>query len=134
MIIIYDPVTLSVKYTVNQYAPEFVEKIGAVESFIEWDELASIQQIKLSSTADGIGVSVLPFMPVSRPEALHVGVEAVFSGVPEGASVSVNGELAGVMDAAGILEFTPEMDGVYAFRFEHPDFVTYEARLEALAI
>lgn len=133
MIVFYNRDTLEIAHVISQAADQYVEYLQSPD----YPGDPFIISSSGPTNIDELEVLPGPVLAVRQPMALDapthctVDVECVISGIPEGATISVNGEERGTMDGSGVLEFTAETPGPYRFYFACSGYIRKEITVEA---
>ncbi len=128
MFVFFDPDSLRVDHVVMMAPPNYRDFLADApdQHWAETDETMTMEEIE-----------VMPDRTVRRRVPMQLAVRsgkvnepATIAGVPEGCSIKFNDKPMGVMDASGVLEFTPSTGGTYRLRFEASGYITKEIVIE----
>jgi hypothetical protein len=131
MFVFYNPTTLAIDHVVHMAPPNYAAFL-ATRPDLTWVQT----DLKLSPKE----IEILPNKTVGKrvamtltPTLAKAGLESTVAGIPPGAAITFNGAVQGVMDASGLLEFTPATAGVYKITITCTGFIKEELSLEILA-
>ncbi len=128
MLIYVDPDTLKVMHTQTHYPPGHADAMRALgEAVIETDEPYEIEEICI--TPEGALFRKSP-MEIKGPSSIKLGETAVFTGIPEGASVTINENDFTMTETT--LELEPEVAGTYTLKFWAYGYIPKEMSVEAV--
>jgi hypothetical protein len=131
MFIFYNPNTLKVVHVITIAPPNYAEFLETQpdQHWIETQDEYRVEEIEI---LPDLTLGRRALLNLSYPSSLTVDVESTVAGVPEGAAISINGELQGIMDDSTTLEFTPQTEGSYRFVIERSGYIKKDFTLEAV--
>jgi hypothetical protein len=132
MFIFYNPNTRRAIHIVTIAPPNYAEFLATQpdQHWIETNESYRPDEIEI---LPDLSIRRRAPLDLSYPSSLTVDVESTIAGMPEGAEISINGELQGIMDDSSVLEFTPQTEGSYRFVIECSGYIKKDFTLEAVS-
>ena len=131
MFVFYNATTLTIDHVVHMAPPNYAAFL-ATRPDLTWaqtDQKLSPKEIEILPNKT-IGKRVAMTL---TPTLAKAGSQSTVAGVPPGATISFNGAAQGVMDASGLLEFTPTTAGTYKITITCTGYIKQELSLEILA-
>ncbi len=128
MFVFFDPDTLRVNHVVMMAPPNYKDFLAGApdQHWAESEETMTLEEIEVMSDR-----TIRRRVPMSLTVTSgKVNEPTTIAGVPQGAAITFNGKSMGVMDASGVLEFTPTTGGTYRLRFEASGYITKEISIE----
>ena len=136
MHILYDKNSLTIIAVFYTLAPETLTGLQATGNVIEFDPAtpATYDQLYLTHTPTGVAVNVKEFMTITCASlSVTMPADIQFSGVPEGALITMDGQTLGIMDNSGSLDVTPTVAGTHQFTFSLTHFMNKDFSIEVVS-